>query len=332
MLVARKTSALPFVAAPKEGRYIDKTDLPRRRMAYAADKLMSIGAFVLIALAFCPVAQPEELPTVAKAVAGLRAITNQDPSVRTVDIDGHYSADGGTFVFRFLYRAPNHYVGLQATGSPLATVFAGEDNRLLVYDPIKGEVASFATVLPSIRWEVVNREMRLGYNVHRQSSDPSEKLPLGVLVDVPSIVNELRVRFDWVESTQGGYRVVGRALRGDPVVLTIDTLRSMTIGIRVGTELGETFMRMVVNAPMTEPVIPAAEGINQRILVKEYAFPENVPGTARFLARMFLPFAVFAPAAQKNFESLTGEKLDWATAQANMKRDSDKLRQALPLP
>ena len=99
-------------------------------------------------------------------------------------------------------------------------------------------MASFATVLPSIRWE--GRKPGDAAQLQRTPAElrPVEKLPLGVLVDVPSIVNELRVRFDWVESTQGGYRVVGRALRGDPVVLTIDTLRSMTIGIRVGTELG----------------------------------------------------------------------------------------------
>ena len=81
-------------------------------MAYAADKLMSIGAFVLIAARFLSGGPTRSCRPLRKRLPGYARLRTRTLPFRTVDIDGHYSADGGTFVFRFLYRAPNHYVGL----------------------------------------------------------------------------------------------------------------------------------------------------------------------------------------------------------------------------
>jgi hypothetical protein len=98
--------------------------------------LISIGILLLAASAFCPVAEAEELPRVAEAVAKLQAVTNRDPSVRSVAIDGHYSVGDEKVVFHYAYRAPNHFLGLQTFSSLSATFFAPEDDRVLSTTPL----------------------------------------------------------------------------------------------------------------------------------------------------------------------------------------------------
>ena len=292
-------------------------------------------ALLLVAAAFGPPVDAQQLPTASEAVAKLRAVTNRDPAVQTVDIDGHYTLGDQRVVFRYSYRAPDPYSGLQAFGSPPATFFAAEDDRVLFYDPVVGEVAGVTNVLPGIRWAVVNRAMQVGYSVNRRAAGASQTSASSVVVDVPSIVNESSARIDRVEQAAGGgYQLVGQTIQGDPILLTVDSSGSMVTDIRVGTEKGKVFIRMRVNAvpPVKEAVIPTERAVSQSIAVKQTAFPDDMAGAMRFLARMSLPLAVLGPAGRKNFESASGEKPDWAAAQANMKGDAEKLRKAFPSP
>jgi hypothetical protein len=178
--------------------------------------------------------------------------------------------------------------------------------------------------------------MQVGYSVNPRGSDSSQQLGGSVFVDVPSIVDGSNARIDRVEQPGrgGGYQLVGRTNRGDPILLTVDASHSMTTGIRVGTEKGKVFIRMRVNAtpPLAEAAVPTESEVKQWIPVRQTAFPQDMAGAMRFLARMSLPLAVFGPAARKNFEAATGEKPDWAAAQANIKQDSDGLARAFPPP
>jgi hypothetical protein len=176
--------------------------------------------------------------------------------------------------------------------------------------------------------------MQVGYSVNRRESDSSPMPSGSVLVDVPSIVNEAKIERIEQSARGSGYQLVGRTIRGDPIVLTVDGTNSMTTGIRVGTEKGKVLIRMRVNAvpPPSDPVIPTESEVNRWIPVKQMALPREIAGAMRFLARMSLPLALFGPAARKNLEEASGEKPDWTAALANLKRDSDKLRRALPPP
>ncbi|HTS21195.1 MAG TPA: hypothetical protein VMN79_05220 [Casimicrobiaceae bacterium] len=293
-------------------------------------------ARLAMALALCapclyPLAGAQSLPTVDDAIAKARPITDQDAAVRRLVLSGHFTLGDATYEFRYSYEAPNHYSGLSAVGPPMATYFAAADNRALLYDPIGGAVSAFSDVTPGIRWVVVDRSAQIGYKLNGKDSS-TLKTEAGLLIDVPSILNDANVSFGEVQRVdEARYRLVGTTFLGDPITATFDAAQGLVTSIQVGVLAGKRYIQLRVNeaSPVVNPVIPTAGDLRGRFSVKEQAVPTD---PQRMLGDMALPIAALVPSMRQPFELSSGENPDWAAVEANMKRDAVKLHEALPAP
>jgi hypothetical protein len=302
--------------------------------AALATSFVGGAALALSAVVFVPVAESEQLPTVAEAIAQVRPVTSQDAAVHTMLLRGHLPLGKGSFGFRYSYEAPNHYVGLSSVGLSsiglsAAPYFAAVNDHAFLYDPIESIVSAFSDVIPSIRLTQVNHSMQISYDLNWGGIGPPDKLAEGVLIDVPSLLHDSDVNIREIQPIEEGkYRLVGAVtLRGTPTAVTIVATRGFVTELQMGVEEGDLFVQMRVNEkPLADPVIPTMREMQKWFPVKERLPPGDMPTPAR----LTLPLAALFPPMRQGFEFASGTKPDWTAVEANMKRDAVNLRKALP--
>lgn len=307
----------------------------------------AIAGFAITTTAvFCATVHAQQRPlTVDDAIRLARPITHRDASVHSVEVRARF----GSAQYTLLYEAPDSYEGLQTIGAPKFTYFAAAGSRAIIYDPRQGELLDLTGIVPGIRCNVQNDEVRVEYSFFTsKEGDPSWPSQPGLFIDLPSILSSRNLTDPELQSLPGGkYRLVFTSKKWTSLVATIDPTENPAFtDIEIGTAQTSNFIEIHFNRvpPAVGPPIPSSRELRQSIAVREVPFSFAVMSRA-ILLQLLVPAAlapkpvalregVQSPERRQLEETARGfgETVNWNLVDANLKRDIPKLRQVLPLP
>ena len=160
------------------------------------------------------------------AISLARPLTDQDPSVHSVEILAQIPLKGTMVRLHYWYEAPEHYEGLMADDVAKVTFFAAVDNRAILYDPRKRKLLVFTDIVPGIRGIMQNGGLDLIYNYARKGRDStvsSGPLDSGVFIDLPAMLASPNVMSRELQASGGGkYRLILTSKTGSSTAVTID--------------------------------------------------------------------------------------------------------------